>query len=616
MPEKVLGAGKYGLTLSFLLFVAVLDYWFPSFSTYGSAVVLSFTFLIIFYATACGLYKSRPSRTLGLLISISFVLSIALFLLATFGYVLMGMASAHEIYFIENLVVFFMMLFLLFFILEVYFYTRNKWTRVFILLIAVILVVLYFSNVRYIADDETTLSYYGLASFLNGSNPYSQSFSAILYNLHESSGLVASISTSNRIAGSIQYPALFFLISLPLYLLANPTASNLTGNFLHYQAITFFLIFILAYLLVAEKGKRSGPAILAYISLALLFNSLSSMPVFIMAALILVQYSDVGSRYSWLFLGLAASIQEQLWVLVALFAAYSFNTKGIKRGFMDVAGIIAVFIAINGYFIIMNPAAFINNIFGTATSLLPNSLSPIGYALITLLNVSLNTTTYLFAVSILATILLSLYINEKKLILIFSIIPFLFLGHGLLMYYVLPLSIFAIISAMGFEEKSRNLLKRSISRSAPAKYAYYGTFAALALLSAYMILASHGTYSSHVGISISNISISMRDPRTLAYSSDIRYVPDTSMKLSLLIQESAAGSVGYLGLYNDSIINSSLNCSFPCSVNVNIINLSGSGNYNLTAYLPANMPTPAYISAVLYNTTVYYASPAVSYIKS
>ena len=613
MPEKVLGAGKYGLTLSFLLFVAVLGYWFPSFSTYGSAVVLSFTFLLVFYASAYGLYKARPNRAVGLLISISFVLSIILFLLATFGYVLTGMVSAPDGYFIESLLVFFMMLFLLFFILEAYLYARNKWARIFILLIAVILIVLYFSNVRYIADDETTLSYYGLVSLLNGSNPYSQSFSAMLYNLHESGGLVASISTSNRIDGSIQYPALFFLISLPLYLLANPTASSLTGSFLHYQAITFFLIFMLAYLLVAKKLKRSGPAFLAYASLALLFNSLSSMPLLIMAALILIQYSDIGSRYSWLFLGLAASIQEQLWVVVVLFAAYSFNTNGIRRGFMDAAGIIAVFLIINGYFIIMNPAAFVNNIFGTATSLLPNSLSPIGYVLITGLNVSLSTAAYLFAISILATILLSLYINEKKLILVFSIIPFLFLGHGLLVYYALPLSIFAILCGLGFDEKGRNLLKESISRSAATRYAYCGISAALAVLSVSMILASHGAYSSRIGISTSNMSISTYGPGALAYHSDIHYVPGTSMRLSLLMQDSAGSSVGYLGLYNDSIINGSLNCGFPCSVNVNIINLSGSGNYNLTAYLPANTATPAYISAVLYNSSFYYISQPVPY---
>ena len=42
-------------------------------------------------------------------------------------------------------------------------------------------------------------------------------------------------------------------------------------------------------------------------------------------------------------------------------------------------------------------------------------------------------------------------------------------------------------------------------------------------------------------------------------------------------------------------------------------NLSGSGNYNLTAYLPANIATPAYISATLYNNGLYYISQPVVY---
>ncbi len=613
MSNQILGAGSKSIAVSFILFSIALSYSLPAFPYYGTLLISSFILVIIAYSILYGIYLSKPSALLGRSVSLLFVLSIILFLLSTTLYLFLGQTSVSGLHNLLNITAYFMMLLLLFFIIEIYFYSGRKF-KPSVIIVIVLLVAIYFSVIYYYADDETVLSYYGLTSFLNGSNPYSQSFSSLLYNLHMSNGLTATISTNNSIMGGIQYPALFFLSELPFYPLAGATYLGLAGAFLRVQAITFFLLFLLAYVLVAKGGTRRGPAFLLYLSLALMFNSLSAIMVFLMVALILMQYTEIGSRYSWLFLGLAASIQEQLWVLVVLFIAYSFNNYGIKRGLMELAGVIAVFLAINGYFIALGLGNFINNIFGTTTSIIPNSMSPLGYLILANLHVLLHDLSYVFGISIILAVLISIYVNDKKLIALFSIIPFLFLGHGIPLYYLLPIVVFTIVTSIDYKEKSTNLLKKALRKSPAAKSAYFGAIGLSVLSIIIIILVSNNAYSINYGLSSSNVTISRLNSTTLVYASHINYKRGTSMSLYLLIQENVPGNEGgFFGLYNQSLIKGSLNCSFPCSINVNRINLTGSGSYNLTAYIPANIATPAYLSAVLYNKDFYYVSQPVAY---
>src|SRR5208283_3732191 len=140
-------------------------------------------------------------------------------------------------------------------------------------------------------------------------------------------------------------------------------------------------------------------------------------------------------RYSWLILGLMVSLQEQLWVIALLFIAYSFNNNGARKGLKDLLGVAAVFLLINGYFMFTAPSSYVQDFIGPLAAVLPNQDSPIGYLLASVYQVPLYAYTYLFLISIALSLLVSLYLNDRKLILPLSVIPFLFLGHASTLYY-------------------------------------------------------------------------------------------------------------------------------------------------------------------------------------
>lgn len=605
------------LVLSLILFLICLSYNLPVSSNLGFAIIILYSFIMIFYTIVYGINLRRPTASLSGFAAASFCISIALFLASTILFLPVSQSMQGKIIMALNFGTYFIMFSLIFFIARLYFLSKNRESQLIVIAAVVAIVAIFFvlAVATFNPDDEILISYYGIQHMLNGINPYSQSISSTLYAyLQHSPGTALTVSTNGSILGAMDYPALYFIVQTPFYLLSNTSLQYLQSSFFNYQMFAFFLLLLLSYALVKGRKWNSGLDLLVIILLTVttLFY-LTSMIVYLMLALIVLMYSNLANKYSWLILGLMASLQEQLWIIVLLFIAYSFNNYGAKRGLKDLLGASAVFLVINGYFIFIAPSSYVSSFIGPVSEALPSSASTIGFLLASNYQVPLYTYTYLFLISIVLSVLISLYLNEKKLILLLSIVPFLFLSHSHMFYYAVPIIAFAMVINANAITDARDRVARAMAKKRAMAYAFV---AAIALcISAMFVITyvSHLSYNNELGLYAYNQSIEETNITTITYHAQLSYNPKNVTYLYLLIGDDSNGTITYAGLYNHSLIKNSLNCSFPCSVDVNRIVLPSSGHYNLTATFPPGVTTPAYFFAVLSNNDYYYETQSLEY---
>lgn len=605
-----LGNESKFLILSFILFVIATGYNIQAYSNLGSAIMVAFSASIFAYLISYGL--SNKFHQLKIASSALMAASLTLFIIATYILASTQNTLANYLSIAEYLSVYLLILLLLFAVLQVYFYTRDWRIRTIVIVIAIALTALYFFHgfVQYHADDELILSYYNVKALFLGSNPYSLNFAQQLVNYSQGAGV--TLNTNGSIISSMDYPALYFLAQIPFnFLISGP--KQIVGFFMSSEGFVFALFFILSYMLIQAKIKNAKPNYLLYISLGLFTLNLPSMIVILMLAIVIMLYSDIGRRYEWLLLGIAASMQEQLWFMVLLFIAYSANTYGRERGLRNLIGAFLVFIIFNGYFIVVNPHIYLRNFFEVTSTPYPNSISTIGYLLATTSGVAINSFNYLFAISMAFVFLISLYVNNRKTIPLLSAMPFLFMGHALEMYFLLPLCAFAIVSNMSDKEPTANYLAKSLHKTGLLKAAYALLFIILAIAMTHVAMTSQQSYQKNLGLRAENMSISGQNLSNFSYHAHLLYNKDAISDLYLIVEANSNGSTSYYGVFNSSIISNSMKCGFPCSINVNLIRLNGSGSYNLTAMLPSNMTKPTYLSMILSNGQYYYQSQAIRY---
>lgn len=607
-----LQTGSDVLLVSAALFVVSLDCDISWLSVYGSMLVAAYGATIAASVISYGLWLSGRGNRFKLACYILCAISIAFFVASVLLCVMSGTASflGQENY-ILDVATFFVMFIIVFFVASLYFYTKNRKARVVIVaaVIAAAWVLLYFYLIYYVPNDETLISYYAIKSALAGMNPYSQNVAVQLYNYYKSMNypMGLTLTASNGIVSSMDYPALFLLVQVPFYLATNVSISNITEGFMHSESFSFFLVFLLSYFMVAGKKGRKGPDLVAYMLFGFSLVFMVSLATYLMMALIMLMYSDYSEKYSWAFLGLAASMQQQLWVIVLLFIAYSFNRYGAKRGLRDLAGSAAIFLVINCYFIAASPATYVNAITSTESALLPDNSAPIGYLLSSYYQMPLQSFAYLFVCVTAIVLVASMYINDKRIIPIISMIPFMFLNHAQFMYYLLPMTIFAFIADVKAKRDGGNMIA-DLARKAGGISLMLP--AAIILAAVAIVYWSHAAYLSRFGLSASNQFAVLDGNGNITYMATLRYVPqnDVPMYLAFYVYNR---SVLY-GPYVRSMINASSNCTFPCSVNDNVIRLTGSGTYRLTAEIPANVYSPGAVFALLYNGNYTYISPPVA----
>ncbi|MEM0159207.1 MAG: hypothetical protein QW393_00315 [Candidatus Micrarchaeaceae archaeon] len=484
-----------------------------------------------------------------------------------------------------------------------------------LMLAAVFLIwIYYFSGYIYKGfayDDEMFIMQMSIGEFLHGLNPYTTSVSSQLYYNFSKIGI--SLTTNNDIIGVMDYPALFFLSYLPFYYFG-PNMSSLNHT-LSYAAGAFIFLLMLSIAFSVDRKRLAKPSFAIFIFLAIAAQSIASVTTYLMLAIIIFAYAKLGSRYSWVLLGIALALQEELWLPVLFLLAYSIN-KDLKKGIYNIAGSAAVFFAINAYFILLSPYAFFHDVFAPISRFLfPSPTAPFGYLLLTSYHMLLDSFFVLFALSTIILVILFFYLDNKKLVGLFSIVPFLFLSHSLLVYYIFFISFTVFTLLISDGRYRQGIITKWLRVHKPA---FYLSIALLVLLAAGVVYVSHIDYMSQFNISSSRQLLTLNSyANSSTYTVSLLHAGAATTTAYILIAGYNNYGIGLYGVANYSIIKNPQHCAnYQCLVNVNRIALAGSGNYTLNAtfYWPSHSQ-PIYIArAFVYNGRYFYTTP-VAYAK-
>jgi uncharacterized membrane protein len=411
---------------------------------------------------------------------------------------------------------------------------------------------------------------------------------------------------------SMAYPTLFFLTFMPFYFASAPTLQNFLSIDLPLQESVFLFILMVTMAFLMDKKDTLMPNLPLMVLFIFVLTNSASITVYLMIALLLVAYVKLDSRYSWFFLGVCASIQEELWLPVIFLIAYSFNNHGVRKGLVNVVGAIAVFLAFNAYFIALSPSAYYSSVFGTLNSyIFPNGFSGIGFPLLRFYPVLLSVFPQIFEVTALFLAFLFLYWNRKEMVLVFSMIPFLVLDHSL--YSYCATFMFVLIFVIALKDKKRKGIVETYLKK--RKAIVYCVVVAYIALIAFMLYSSHTAYESSFGMSMSDTRLILDHANmTSVYRTTLSYGNLSNHTVyAIAASLNSDFSLSFFGILNYSIISNPANCSTKeCTVNVNRITLPSNGTYDLVVTLKWYNNTPIRRVAVeLYNGKYFYLGKTV-----
>ena len=292
-------------------------------------------------------------------------------------------------------------------------------------------------------DDEEFIGLNAANIFVRGQNPYTANFTGILESNLSKTVSGPTYMKGGRIVGFLSYPALSFLIYAPFTFINNTGIYHFTYDGFYIILPLFAFVLVLAMSHVLKKEYIKKPPACAIIALLFAFAAFASINNYLTLALLLIALYRVESRYLWVVLGVLASLQEEVWVIVLLFLIYVLRNYGVKKCSYNLLGTVFVFILINGYFMMLSPLAFVRGILSVANGMVGASPFPaFGYLLLKLYS-ALNEI-IIFFVALIATLVTSYYLNLKKLIPLFGQLPLMFLFNGTPIYYVFFISALVI----------------------------------------------------------------------------------------------------------------------------------------------------------------------------
>ena len=250
-----------------------------------------------------------------------------------------------------------------------------------------------------------------------------------------------------------------------------------------------------------------------------------------MLAMIILAYVKLDSEYSWVLLGICLAMQELLWLPVMLLLAYKTVNSGVRKGIINAIGSILVFLAFNAYFIAIGPAAFVHGIFNPIGNIIPDAGGVFGYLISVVYGTSIPIEGVVIGMVSLFSLAAFLYIGEKRLAPLLSLLPLEFLSHNLL-YYPAFFIAFAF-ATLSIRENKKN--SRRIALPAGWKRILAVVMAVLILSGIAIVLYSHSEYMRYFGMHLEpkKDNISASGPLT-------RY--------SLFFRGSCAGSCGNLSV--------------------------------------------------------------------
>ncbi len=463
----------------------------------------------------------------------------------------------------------------------------------------------------YVIDDEVYITFVQIHNLMQKINPYATNIAPMLYYNRSITGI--SVTTNNTVMGMMYYPDLFFLSSFPFYFLSKPSLQNYSGIDTTAEAMVFIFIMLFSIAMLVRKESLKKPPYGLLVILFVTIPIVSSIQTYLMFAFLAIAYTFIESRYSWLFLGIAASLQEELWIPVLLLIVYSLANKGIKAGLKDAAGTAFAFLIINSYFIAINPKAFFGSVFSPVSRyLFVSDTAPLGYLTLTRYHMLYGTFTTEFFFAVLAMAVLFAYFNKKELLGIFSMLPFFFLQHATPTYYTF-FTLFFIFSL--YVEKGRTKEKSALSK----KHAL-AMFLAIAVAMVLLAYNSHLLYAKGFNLKIVDqsayIAYSANGMEEAHYTGKLLYSSLATNTLYLAFGVSASTGAGLMGFANSPLISNPAKCNetdYSCLVNVNRILLNNStGTYMINATIPLNKNISAYwLEPYLYNGKYFYSAPTI-----
>lgn len=505
---------------------------------------------------------------------------------------------------------------------------RGRWLALSLFVLALLLLAFLtlsgYITKRPILDDEEFLALHAAKAAVNGLNPYSLSFAHGLYAAYLNRSMsLPTMTTSNNVVGAMDYPALYFSVFMPFaYSTAHGPYAFAYGGILVLLLLFCFAFFAsLAWSLPVRTLRYPNYAIMAFAMLPLIVYS--SVISIAMLAVLILAYSRLDKPYVWLILGVAASMQEMLWIPVLLMLAYVAMDSGSRRALAQAIGSLGVFIMINMPFIVQSPSSFLKSVLTPINGyLIPLPEAPIGYLILSRYPLLLPDMNNLFLLAILASVLAFAYLGKKRLLGIFSLLPLTFLYHAIPAYYAFFVS-FAVLSS--FIPVKKRAVAHPGSRALTARK-WWRRSLLMALLLLAVLFASTTIYSHKVyansSISASNVSASGA-PNAITYTADLHYANATQRTVSVIAYAyyPSSGNIASFGTSCDTVLrtaNSDLSasnvaCDFE-NVNVNLFVLRGSeGNSHLDIAVNDSNSTsvPTAVGCALYGSGFFSMCPWV-----
>ena len=464
------------------------------------------------------------------------------------------------------------------------------------------------------SDDEMVIAYYALNSMIAGHNPYLFDSVGILTKNIARYGF--TMLTNNTIIGRLDYPALFMLSGWPFYSIFGGTQANILdyGNATGYLAM--FLLSLFVFGAVTGKKALADMKIMAPIIFVFLLYSLQIVSfqysIAIMLLILTVKYID--SKYVFILLGLAASLQELLWVPVILALAYLAATKGLRSAGKMAAFSIAVFLLINGYFIAIGPGTYISQVFKPLNGdLLPFYLTSMSSIIQASANIPLSGFSILFYIMLLLGVAITAYSGNKLTILTGMFLSYLALDHSLLIYYMMPMVVMASAFAMDIRMSEKSKLREWIARIGVSDAKAVACFAIVFSVSLIVSISYlHYSYVQGFGVSAVNQGISTVKNSTydrIVFRSSYKENQNVYLLGYYYLRNSPADEEGLSLAPNHTITNSSCteNCTVSGYMNTNLVTLRS--DYS-TVYI--SVPDNATVfDCAVYKNGFYYLCPPI-----
>lgn len=482
-------------------------------------------------------------------------------------------------------------------------------------------------SVGFRVNDETLLSVASVNATLNKINPYTLSLFNYFYSLSGKIGL--TLLTTNNIASVMDYPALYFLSYLPFYAISHafPGFSMALGL---YAAVLLVILMVVVSFSV-RKEHLTKPVFGLLIILAIGISDIASLVTYLMLALLIVAYVKIDKDYVGILIGIGAAIQQEIWIPLLLLLIYSFNNYGYKKGARDLLISVAVFLLINGYFIVQNPLAFVHQVLLPASGpIFPNSWAIFGYPILISYGLPLSYFVILSGLVLLALILVFVYFNEKRLIGLFSLIPLLFLQRSIFVYYAFFILFMVLTLFLEDDRPRKPILKRVLI---PDTTRFAAALATMLILIVATLYAEHQIYLQNFNLTIGNQRLAFSKSFNYSlYNATITYSGIGNDTEYVYVVTYADGGTFQYGVFNSSIISTPVKCAtgqYRCMLNVNRIVLSGSPNtYALNLHFsnivvpPQNFSDgfavnesnitqifhPDIVDVAIYNSGYYYSS--------